>query len=764
MANRYNTVRTDDSKAKPILITIAALAVAAVVLLAYLAIKANEDDRIAALRYNFNRFYPGSFNTSETLDPDGDYDSDGVSNADELAAKTDIISADSDGDGLIDSDEKIYGTDPLTSDTDGDGIKDGIEVRAGLDPLNLITDGVTKDADRTFTRTVDFGEGYISLEGKANIFGATVDKLSLNAVSANAGALTAPYELHCEGGFDKALISFIYDKDVAAAARIPESSVQIFKFDPYLKDYSSIGGGVLDGFDQAEVELENDGVYLLGAQVVIQQAADAYSSGQMNIHLLIDNSGSMYPKSIQSTSKENDVNFKRLSFAQKFVTALGNDVKFAISTFTADVNNIWHFDADKSHLIPAINSIKNLGAGFDGTSVERALIKGLESFGDETISQRNVIVLLTDGISTDTGGYTVKDIVTLAKAKNVSINTISLGDEFDRDLLQTIADSTGGQYYSISQAKALEGLYSTLIASIDDNIVDDDFDGEPDSYTLFDTGFNADFNGFSFTNFKSVSRDTLDFGMMMLARDWFKNNIPESAENPSADISYTIQGSNINTSEPLRKVILQSMQSPWTRPDTYLNFLSSGQLLKVNSEEAKNAENKGWSRITIPYSEIGTGWTEAELLVPDHSKSVLRTEYSENDYAMLRMIHYYDSFRDTGSSFSINSENDLNRIKSILNEGTPIITKLIWSDTEGNHSRFVLITALRRDLEDPNIFKMKVYDANSEAPTTIVMHRTVRVSKNDSGNGSVSSTSDFTYTAKWDNKDAAMICCLTEAS
>ena len=63
---------------------------------------------------------------------------------------------------------------------------------------------------------------------------------------------------------------------------------------------------------------------------------------------------------------------------------------------------------------------------------------------------------------------------------------------------------------------------------------------------------------------------------------------------------------------------------------------------------------------------------------------------------------------------------------------------------------------LRRDLENPNIFKIKVYDVNSKFTNTIIVNRTMRV------NGS--SDGDFTYTANWDNKQVALTCFLTETN
>lgn len=66
-------------------------------------------------------------------DPDGD----GLTNAQEHAAGTQLHVADSDNDGLTDGQEVLtHHTDPLNSDSDHDFISDGQEVQYGLDPRN----------------------------------------------------------------------------------------------------------------------------------------------------------------------------------------------------------------------------------------------------------------------------------------------------------------------------------------------------------------------------------------------------------------------------------------------------------------------------------------------------------------------------------------------------------------------------------------------------------------------------------------------------
>lgn len=65
-----------------------------------------------------------------------DVDSDGLTNAEEAIASSDVFDSDTDGDGIADGDEvHTHGTDPLRADSDGDGQNDAAELAAGTNPL-----------------------------------------------------------------------------------------------------------------------------------------------------------------------------------------------------------------------------------------------------------------------------------------------------------------------------------------------------------------------------------------------------------------------------------------------------------------------------------------------------------------------------------------------------------------------------------------------------------------------------------------------------
>ena len=83
-------------------------------------------------------------------DSESDFDDDGASLSEELAAGTNAQDDDSDDDGLLDGAELTAGTNPLSDDTDGDGLLDGVETGTGIlvdsndtgsDPTLADTDG-----------------------------------------------------------------------------------------------------------------------------------------------------------------------------------------------------------------------------------------------------------------------------------------------------------------------------------------------------------------------------------------------------------------------------------------------------------------------------------------------------------------------------------------------------------------------------------------------------------------------------------------------
>lgn len=699
-----------DPKVKGVIIGSAALIVIILGIFIWTWIKSNDDGRLAILKYNFNNFYDSSFDHNEPVES---------------------------FDGLNDILSKLSMSE---MDSDSDGISDNIERILDLNPNSDMTDGVMSDSDCIFTRSMNFEEGEIVITGHANIYKATIDKLSINAVRSNAGVFTSPYELYCDGDFDSAVIRFRYDPTKLNIARINTNTLHVYKFDPYTRTYASVGGDVTISESSVDCAIDSNGVYMLGTDQIIDKSAEAYVSENTNIHLIIDNSGSLYESTDAYQSEENDVDFKRLSFAKKFVSDYADGAKFAISVFTYDFETLCDFDSDKSHVMMAIDSIRSLGAGFDGTSVERAMVMGLDSFSDNMSNERNIIVLLTDGISTNSAGYTIDSILMRAKAKNVTVITISLGQSYDRELLESIADNTGGRYYSILESNLLENLHLVMKTSMADDIVDDDANGEPDSYMLYDTGFDLEKDSLNFSAYRNEDAETVDFGMALFAKDWFRNDLDRDARNMIGDA--------LDLSEPLHKYSSQ-MLSQYSKPENYLEFRSTGDTLRIG-DIRNEAVSKGWKAVIIPYTETLTGWKKVELFVPGLSTGLIKSSYGNTDDLLFRLIDYYDKKLSQCKPYAIIDENSVNKTKQILGGGNPMVMKLSWIDGDQCLSRYVLLVGLRRDLDDPNVFKLKAYDVIEHSIDNVILTR----KKVILGTGM-----NTVYVGNWNNKTVAITGC-----
>ena len=106
---------------------------------------------------------------SDPLNPDdggADWDGDGLTNAEEQDAGTDMNNPDTDNDGLPDGWEVAYGLNPnsagdANADPDGDGLTNAQEYAAGTNPNAADTDGDgTPDGQDAFPNDPNDGSSF----------------------------------------------------------------------------------------------------------------------------------------------------------------------------------------------------------------------------------------------------------------------------------------------------------------------------------------------------------------------------------------------------------------------------------------------------------------------------------------------------------------------------------------------------------------------------------------------------------------------------
>lgn len=316
--------------------------------------------------------------------------------------QSDAENPDSDQDGITDEDEKRIGTDPNKADSDGDGIPDGLEVQLGLDPLKSKSDGKTKDNKRKFDQDYTCDDAKLTVSGDYRV--SDIAFQESDGVFNVPNAVSPVYEIYMQDQkFDSAVITFDYT---------PKNNEKVGVFQ-YLDDgsYTLVSEGT-------QAELQHFSRYFLGK--IIVDKSDYKPS--LDIALVIDNSGSMYPQEQCEGSNENDVEFKRIDMAKALIEQAAPTTRFSFYTFTHDVNKATGLTTDKNVLNSAADAIKETLPKFNGTAANNAVYKALADFDDKTT--KHYVVLLSDGYDTQglfDWNWNTDDVVSAAAQRNVVI-------------------------------------------------------------------------------------------------------------------------------------------------------------------------------------------------------------------------------------------------------------------------------------------------------------------------------------------------------
>lgn len=435
--------------------------------------------------------------TKEYFDSD-DEDKDGLSNKEEKELGTSLIKRDTDGDSISDYIEvKEQHTDPLNPDTDGDTLNDGCELALNLNPLNKKTDKKTADKKRNFTLDFAAKEGTLNINGNANIASTNFEIVDFIHVGKTPGVIGNMYEYYQEDAKIKnASISIAYKEKDLKAKGYKTDNLSIYKM---LNNgtFQEVKSTVNKKECTVTARISKPGKYLLADKTILN------SDITSKVYILLDNSGSMYPKEIVSASGENDVNFKRVDMAKELIQKCGDDIQFGAGKFTATYTPLSEdFSSSEKKLITALESIKTTEEDFNGTYIAKSIKSALDCFEKSDNSSRKFIVLLTDGETTESGWlYDENDAIEDANQKNVSIIVIGLGNGVDTEYLTKIANGTGGMYVYANNSDALDKVYDAITAGLNYNLTDTDNDGKNDSILIADTGFDVTKDAICFDNY-----------------------------------------------------------------------------------------------------------------------------------------------------------------------------------------------------------------------------------------------------------------------
>lgn len=378
---------------------------------------------------------------------------------------------DLDMDGLSDDfEENDLGTDPSKADSDGDGVPDGCEYICGADPLDP-SDGGRED----FERTLNVEQASLTVKGGAkSVSPASLEKTDIGT-GKYPGVTGSFYRVSGTDGSASLTISYKGAKT---------ENMGIFR----LENENSAAEEIISTADNGAVYAENisDGIYFAADRTVFSNAPGT------DVMFVIDNSGSMYPKNVVSGSEENDVEFKRIELSENLLKAFGENTSCGVAKFTAQYKLVSALSPDKSLAEEGLEAIRNGNESFSGTNFAGAVLKAAEAFSDE--SRRKFIILITDGLpSDDSFRNSEQKSIDLCREKNISVISISLGNDTDIGYLTQIAEETGGVFYRAFNADSLEETENKIKKFINrENDVVSDENGEDVAVTaIADSGFGS---------------------------------------------------------------------------------------------------------------------------------------------------------------------------------------------------------------------------------------------------------------------------------
>ena len=680
------------------------------------------------------------------IDPDADYDGDGLINSDEEKYGTNIYSSDTDLDGISDYAEIFTTkTDPLVYDTDGDSLGDGVELAAGLNPLVQKTDGETLDSLVVKENTINYDDNCtFEISGSADIYDAYFETADITGMANTPGVISSVYEFYSDNDFKSANINISYDPYYLSQKGIDVNSLGIYTFE---------ADGTFKRLISSTIDEETYSVYATvtrSGKYVLCDAESINTKSTPQVMLLIDNSGSMYPEELCDGSDENDVDFKRVDMAEKLIEMCDDTISFGLAKFTGTYTQLADLGSSDDELNEQLEGIRTVDETFDGTYIANSLKAALNNFEADDKKHRNFIVMLTDGYTTEGGlfdfsFYNENNAIEDANSKNVSIIIIGLGSTIDTEYLTRIANNTGGRFIYASNADALDEVYDIIIKAINYDFSDGNGDGINDDFLIADSGFKANVNGYPFINYivefsNGYISEGQCFGLAEMAQLYYTGNLPLSMEAASYSSKSLIKttlsadgydlsgidffangkGNLFNYTNPTLTAYKNLKDLPLSERYTLtsdgkleftekaLNLIKGYPLIKVGTKTSKKGHD---------YPEGGTYYSYEYVYFA--LKDINKEDLSSDDleaYAFLSAVCrifieqfsddcYNEQFSFPSSELSGNAQiRDFNTIIETLNSGVPYIVS--------SNAHAVNGIRLYRNIDNPNEYTFVLYDNN----------------------------------------------------
>ncbi|MBW4082350.1 VWA domain-containing protein [Paenibacillus sp. S150] len=179
-----------------------------------------------------------------------------------------------------------------------------------------------------------------------------------------------------------------------------------------------------------------------------------------DVVMVIDDSGSMM---------QSDPGNSRYTAAEALVQRMDEDNQVAVVTFSHDASVVQPLiplsSADNREKVSSV--INSLQTTEGGTNISGALTEAINVINSDNKSGRGaMVIMLSDGFSQ----FDTSTELTEYADRGIAVNTIGLAldDPSGSALLQDIATATGGQYYDVTNAELLGGVFQQIYDRLGD--------------------------------------------------------------------------------------------------------------------------------------------------------------------------------------------------------------------------------------------------------------------------------------------------------
>lgn len=643
-----------------------------------------------------------------------DTDYDGISDLEEEKYQTNPKRKDSDGDGLSDYTEIfITKTNPLVKDSDGDGLEDGVEMDLGLDPNQQISknDSII-DSERILEYQKKQNGVQVSVVGSGNITKMTIDSFSYFL---HAKMIPVVYQIELAGDLESNTMAFSYTADVLSRYQIMESKLQVYFYDMINGTIQPLNTIMDTQNHLLTIQNQKSGYYVIGEKDVQLPVS--------NILFLIDQTTSLYSKAefdsvgrICIGCKGNDTELKRFDYSAALVNQLSGSYQYAVSIFAKGYIESLDWTESKSQAKSRLEYLKFRSPDFqEEVDFENVLKNALNQFSYQREDQ--YIVLVTD--SKDTVGNlenNMAEIIQTAQLKNVHFLIVALGKDVDSNF-QQLATMTLGQYFYSSSSASLEDTFLELTTYLNHRLISIYSQEEGAQLVLADSGFYTTKNGFSFSNYASVKSEAGNcYGMALFASLYYQDKLPLILDSidyslPDENGKYGSPGYNLNNTYFETEQLLYDYKIKDSRLQLYFHspqdlYEFHDDVLYLRQDYYQQLKSIGMtSNIKTVVQNSQVKQYQEMLLNVDHllfQKNISKEE-QELFQAIWRL--HLNQMKDQRKPFMSNPDIRYEELKSALEAKNPVVLGI-----DGNHA--VNAIRLLKDIEDPNIYFIEVYDNN----------------------------------------------------